>query len=373
MHTHLSRRITQLVCAADSLSPATLKSELLDLARHCQVVPANRFLVSAVCGSLEKTVSAVFGPLAMLLVMTEPRRRQVYFAVLARLEADGAFETPGLDEASRADLLGRLVLSRNEDLIAGAYGTCPPGFLRLIGRFGDCSRKPEIYAGLFHLLDEHPDLAQPLLAACQKKPLTDDLITLVQALPPIPLGVRAATRFEAIEEYQQLIRPYQVITGADQLTQEHLRRIADGEAPGNLLEKIYLDLPFPEPILTGPDLTHIPDGQALVSTARAFSNCLASYVAEGLKGERQFYVWQPPEEPAVVFSISADAPFGWYLSEARLAKNGLLPRQLRRDLHQMLNGWGIRTTSSVEKMMGPYRNDVTNFMIDDLLDLDEAA
>jgi len=43
MHTDLSRRITQLICAADSLSPAALKSELLDLARHCQVVPGNRW------------------------------------------------------------------------------------------------------------------------------------------------------------------------------------------------------------------------------------------------------------------------------------------------------------------------------------------
>ena len=92
MHTDLSRRITQLICAADSLSPVALKSELLDLARHCQIVPGNRFLVGAVCGSLEGAATAVFGPLALLLVMTEPRRRQVYFAVLARLEADGAFE-----------------------------------------------------------------------------------------------------------------------------------------------------------------------------------------------------------------------------------------------------------------------------------------
>ena len=158
MHTDLSRRITQLICAADGLSPAALKSELLDLARHYQVVPGNRFLVGPVCESLEGAATAVFGPLALLLVMTEPRRRQVYFAVLARLEADGAFEAPGLGEAARADLLSRLVLARNADLIAQAYGSCPSGFLRLIGRFGDCARKPEIYTGLFGLLEAHPDL-----------------------------------------------------------------------------------------------------------------------------------------------------------------------------------------------------------------------
>jgi hypothetical protein len=373
MHTDLSRRITQLICAADSLSPVALKSELLDLARHCQVVPGNRFLVSAVCGSLEGAASTVFGPLALLLVMTEPRRRQVYFAVLARLEKDGAFDAPGLDEATRADLLSRLVLERNEDLIAQAFGSCPSGLLRLIGRFGDCARKPEIYTGLFRLLDAHADLAQPLLGACQTRPLTDDMIELAQALPPTPLGVRAAARFEAMGEYRQLMRPYQAITGAAQLSEAHIQRIAEGEAPGNLLEGLYLELHFPTPVLCGPDLTHIADGNALVHTAREFSNCLAGYVAEALKGERQYYIWRAPEAPAVVFSISAEAPFGWYLSEAKLAENERLPLKLRRDLHRMLVAAGVRTDGSVEKMMHPYRNDPNPFAMDDFLDLDEAA
>lgn len=373
MHTVLSRRITQLICAADSISPAALKSELLDLARHCQVVPGNLFLVRAVCGSLEGAVSNIFGPLALLLVMTEPRRRQVYFAVMARLQADGAFEAPGLDDTARADLLSRLVLARNEDLIAQAYGSCPAGFLRLIGRFGDRARKPEIYTGLFGLLDAHPCLAQPLLAASNTVPLTDDLIELAQALPPTPLGVRAAARFEAMGEYRRLMGPYQVITGSARLSDAHLMRIAEGEAPGNLLEGIYLDFPFPAPVLTGPELTHIPDGQTLVRTARKFSNCLADYVAEALNNDRQFYVWHRPDAPAVVFAIDSEAPFGWHLSEAKLADNERVPRPLREELKALLAKQGVRTEGSVEKMMRPYRNDVDPFILDDFLDLDEAA
>jgi hypothetical protein len=174
-------------------------------------------------------------------------------------------------------------------------------------------------------------------------------------------------------EYRRLMRPYQAITGEAQLIEVHLRRIAEGEAPGNLLEGIYLDLPFPAPVLTSPELTHIANGNALVHTAREFSNCLAGYVAEALKGERQYYIWRAPEAPAVVFSISMEAPFGWYLSEAKLAENERLPLRLRQDLQQMLNGCGVRTEGSVEKMMGPYRNDPNPFMMDDFLDLDEAA
>lgn len=373
MPTDLPNRITQLIHNADSISAPALKSELLDLARHCQVVPRNQFLVSTVCESLEEAAAAVFGPLALLLVMTEPGRRQVYFAVLSRLETNGAFEAPGLDEAARADLLSRLVLSRNEDLVAYAYGSCPKGFLRLISRFGDRARRPEIYKGLFDLLDAHPHLAQPLLAACKTGPLTDELVELAQVLPPTPLGVRAAMRFERTVEYHRLMRPYEAITKSAQLSEAHLQRIADGETPGHLLEGLYLDLTFPAPILTSPNLTHIPDGQALVRTAKEFSNCLAGYVAEALNGERQFYIWRQPKAPTVVFAIDSEAPFGWYLSEAKLAKNERLPVKLQQDLRQMLTSRGIRSEVSVETMMHPYRDVPPTFMMDDFLELEEAA
>mgnify|MGYP003564549257 CR=1 FL=1 len=373
MHANLSHRITQLICDADSMSPASLKSELLDLAQHCQVVPGNRFLVRAVCRSLEGPASAVFGPLALLLVMTEPRRRQVYFAVLARLEADGAFVDQGLDEAARADLLSRLVLSRNEDIIAQTYGSCPAGFLPMISRFGECGRRSQIYTGLFQLLEAHEELAKPLLAACQSGPPSDDLIELAQALPPTPTGVQVAARFDSARDYEQLMRPYEAITGAAELSEAHLQRIARGESPDKLLERLYLDLPFPPPALTSPELEHIANGHALVRAAREFSNCLGSFVAEALKGERQFYIWRRADDADVVVSIGNEPPFGWYLSEAKLARNAGLPRQLRKELKSFLNTLGVRAEGSVEKLISPYREDPDLLLIDDVFDLDDAA
>lgn len=372
MHADLSRRITQLICTADNISPLTLKSEMLLLAQHCQVVPENRFLVRTICQSLESAAFAVFGPLTLLLVMTEPRRRQVYFAVLARLEMDGAFEGPGFTEAARADLLSRLVLSRNEDLIAQTYGSCPSGFLRLIGRFGDRARWPKIYTALFGLLDAHPDLARPLLAHSKTGELTNELIELSQVLPPTALGVRIAGRFDTPDEYQRFMRPYQAITGLTELSEPHMWRIAEGEAPSNLLERMYLDLPFPAPVLADPALTHIANGQALVRTARKFSNCLASQVAEALKGARQFFVWRTPnKEPAVVFAINNEVPFGWFLAEAKLAGNERVPRPRREELMALLAAQGIRTEGSVKKMMGSHWSDLHPFIMGDHFELFE--
>lgn len=373
MKATLSYRIAQLVIHADKLHPTVLKTEMLDLAKLCQVVPGNEFLLRTVCGQMEDAVSAAFGALGMLVVMTEPSRRQVYFAVLARLESTGAFAEPGLTEADRVELLIQMVTAGNEALIRYAYGSCPPGFLRLIGRFGECARKPEIYATLFEILTATPELAKPMIAACQERSISDDLILLMRELPATPLGVRVAARIGAVEEYRQIMRPYRVVAGAEQLTEEHMQRIADGEAPGNLLKGLYLNRVFPEPVLCIPGVTHIPDGETLIRTGREFGNCLGEYVAEALNNERQFYIWRKPGAPEVVFAINSEAPFGWYRSEGRLADNKRVPWELKEELDSLLETQRVRIGRSVERMMGPYMQGAHDPELDALLDFDIAA
>lgn len=373
MKDTLPHRIAQLVTHADKLRPVELKAEMLDLAKLCQVVPGNGFLLRTLCGQMEEAVSAAFGALGMLLVMTEPSRRQVYFAVLARLETDGAFAEQGLTDTDRAELLTQMVIAGNEALIRYAYGACPPGFVRLIGRFGECARKPEMYVTLYEMLTANPELAKPLMAACQDRALSDDLILLMRELPANPLGVRVAARIGAVGEYRQLMQPYRILAGAEQMTEAHMKRIADGEAPGNLLKGLYLERAFPAPVLAIPGVTHIPDGHTLVRTAHEFGNCLRDYVAEALNNERQFYIWRKPAAPEVVFAIDSETPFGWYLSESRFAKNERVPWDLKEELDAMLEGHGVRTERTVERMMGQYLREEDEPDFDALFDFDIAA
>ncbi|MDG3039820.1 hypothetical protein [Roseicyclus marinus] len=373
MKDTLSHRIAHLVTHADKLRSVELKTEMLDLAKLCQVVPGNAFLLSTLCGQMEEAVTAAFGTLGMVLVMTEPGRRQVYFAVLARLETDGAFAEPGLTEAGRAELLTQMVTAGNESLIRYAYGTCPPGFVRLVARFGECARKPEIYVTLFEILTANPELAKPLLAACQGRVLSDDLILLMRELPATRLGVRVAAQIGALGDYKELMRPYRVVAGAEQLTEEHMKRIANGEAPGTLLKGLYLERVFPAPVLDIPGVTHIPDGQTLFRTAREFHNCLRDYVAEALNNERQFYIWSKPAAPEVVFAIDSEAPFGWYLSESRLAENERVPRVLAEELAALLGEHGVRIDRSLERMMEPFLREEDEPDFDAWFNLDMAA
>lgn len=372
MKDTLAHHIKRLVTGADDLGPVELKTEVLDLAKLCQVVPESAYLLGTLCGQMEKAMTAVFGVLGLVLVMTEPGRRQVYFAVLARLETDGAFAEPGLTEAGRAELLMQMFTAGNEDLIRYVYKDCPPGFVQLAARFGQCARKPEMYVTLFEILTANPELATLMLAACQNRDLSDDLILLMRELPATPLGVRVAARIGAVEEYRKLMRPYRVVAGAEQLTEEHMKRIANGEAPGTLLKRLYLTRAFPAPVLDIPGVTHIPDGQTLVRTAHEFGNCLRNYVAEALNNEHQFYIWRKPGAPEVVFSINSEAPFGWYLSECRLAKNERVPSGLAKELKALLGEHGVRTERSLERMIGPYLSDDDELNFD-FFDIDMAA
>ena len=369
MHAVLSQRITQLISDADSISPAALKAALFDLAKHCQVVPGNDFLLGTLCGHLEWAAKTAFGRLALLLVMTEPRRRQVYFAVLARLEADGVLQASSYNEAARADLLSRLITGRNADIISNVYGSCPPGFLRLISNFGECAQQKELYISLFELLKVHPDLAQPLLATSQGEPLPVDIVKMMLKLPATALGVRVAARFGTRRAYNQFMEPYKNITGFERLSETHMLRIADGEAPGKLLKGLYLALPFPTPVLSAPGLIHIPDGLALVRAAQRYSNCFADHLGAALNGARQFYIWRQSGEPDVMFAIDSEAPFSWYLSEHRLADNEMLPRYLRKALFDLVAGYRIRTSRSIESLMELYVKDLEELnLFDNIFD-----
>lgn len=366
MQNALSRRIANLSSNLPAKPDAKqLKSELLDLAKDCQVLPEQKFLLRVTARSMTPLVKRVFGPLSMIFPLTETGRRHVFLAVLARLDADGTLDS--LPEGERAGLLERLLTRRNADLITAAYGSNPPGFLRLVTRLGDVARGKRFYLDLHQLLCEGPALAAPLIAATGREPITDELLDMLMHLPRVPEAVTVADRFPDRGRLETFLLIYQTLTGQNDLLAEHIARMSKGETPDRIIEQLYLSRPFPEPVLpVHPEFSHIADGYTLIDTAKRFRNCLRNYVAEALRGERQYYIWRKPGQPDVVFEICKDAPFGWYLSEARHEKNAKLNSAMSADLCQSLADFGITRSNSMEQLTRPFLDGENEF--EDLAD-----
>jgi hypothetical protein len=373
MHDILSARLARLTnTAASPQAQKSLKSDLLDLAKLCQVVPQNDFLLDTVAGPLVSAVKSVFGAAALIVVLTETSRRQVYFAVLARLQAMGGLAALATDDAKRQALVERLLLARSEDLIASAYGACPRGFVRLLARLGDPARRAGLYADLFTLVSDAPDLARELLAAARGEGLSDNLVELMMVLPRAARSVRLARLFDDKHDLERFLQVYRFLTGEENLLAEHSQRLCRGERPDRLLDSLYLALPFPDPVICTPGLRHVRNGEDLVTIAKTFRNCLGNFVAEGLRGDHQYYIWSRASAPEVVVCIRHEAPFGWYLAECQLADNERVPPRLKKDLKALLAHCGIRTTGSVENLMRPYRNGPDEIDLDLVFDLDAA-
>jgi hypothetical protein len=373
MHDILSNRLARLATAASSPeAKKSLKSELMELAKLCQIVPQNHYLLEAVSGPLTPAVQLVFGAATLIVALTETSRRQVYFAVIAKLQNSGELDSLEASEEKRRRLVEQLILSSSADLIAAYYGSCPKGFLRILTRIGDRARPADLYVDLHKLVAEGPGMAQELLSITHKKPLSNDLVEVLMNIPPSANAARLAQHFDDVFDYERFINLYQILTTSEELSEKHRTRICNGEKPSHLLEAIYLDLPFPEPAIAVPGLRHVKSGTELVRVAKTFKNCLSGFVAEALKGEHQYYVWSKKDAPEVVACIQNEAPFGWFLSEMKLQDNRRVPSALNRELKSLLEHCGVRTVASVENMMRPHRHPVEIDDFDHFFDLDAA-
>lgn len=373
MHDILSARLARLTHAASSLeAKVSLKSDLMELAKFCQIAPQNNYLLEAVTGPLTHPVQMIFGAASLIVALTEISRRQVYFAVIAQLQATGKLGELETDEAKRRQLVERMILSSSAELITAHYGSCPKGFLRLLSRLGDRARPADLYVDLHKLVVDVPGTALELLSITQKKELSTDLVEVLTNMPRAVGSVRLAKQFDDVFDYDRFINLYKILTGKQELSEEHRSCLRNCGKPAHFLEALYLDLPFPQPAIAAPGLRHVKNGHELVRVAKKFKNCLSGFVAEALKGVHQYYVWSKKDMPAVVACIQNEAPFGWFLSEMKLANNERVPGALKHEVKALLEHCGVRTVGSVEDMMRPYRHPMAIDDFEHLFDIEAA-
>jgi hypothetical protein len=285
----LSTHIHAVISAAKSAtSPITLKSNFLKLAELSQLSLDNDFLLYNIAGPLAEAAKAVFGPLSSLLVLTERHRRQVVFAVLARLIESDVIDVIAGDETTQAALLHHLLTAKDKNLIAECYGACPQGYLSLIRRSGELALAPAFYTNLHDLLTCRPEISDVLVEAGNNHPILSlDMLLLMRHMPPTRAGMRAAINFGTLRAYTRFKNTYCVLTKSKDILPAYLDRIAAGESPAHVINALYMSLPFPEPILKAEGFHHIANGKELFAAAKEFANCLDNYLENAMRGTKQ--------------------------------------------------------------------------------------
>lgn len=363
-----TRDLASYLAAATSVGDAAeQKTAFMNLARVCQITPQNDFLVETVAGPLTQAVRAAFGDLALIVPLTERRRRQVYFAVLARLEETVGIERLTKSADERLSFVQGLISDRSQDLIARWYGACPSGFLALLNRLGETALPPRSYTILAEFAGAGPEMVRALLGQSQHQLISDEFLDTLDRLPRDPLAPAAARAVETSAMFRRFMDAYAVLTGSRHMRIDHVARLARGERPEHLVEGLYLDVPFPPPVITGPDFRHASSGKELVTLAGEFRNCLGGEVDTALRGECQFYCWGPPSHEPVVFSIFNDAPFGWCLQQCAYRGNARVPPAARQQLQVRLNDFGIRDGRPMGRLMRPFRTEVNDLDFEELV------
>jgi hypothetical protein len=351
MREQISRTLHEILDSKGASSPTALKGAILDLARAGQIGISDPSLFRRVCGPMRAEAEAAFGPLTLILALTEEGRRQVYFAALAGLAGAGRLEEGAMTPAWREELISAMLTMRNEELIRWSFGSCPSGFLRVLSRLRGMARSPDLYRRLHALLTEDLDLGNALPDLLKNVNLDKDLMDLFRVLPSTAEGRQMAVLFRKTDALDRFMSIYRSLTGREDLTMKDRRLLFRTGNHERFLRNLYRGTRFPDPVISHPELTHLADLSDLKRIACEFENCLANYLDEAIRGDHQYYVWRPDGEPPVVFQIKPDGPFGWYLGDHRLKENEPVPEDLKTRLKGVLSGLGITRDEPIESLM----------------------
>lgn len=344
--------VSELLDPASPLPQEEVRGRVLDLVRAGPVDLENWDGLRLFTSCDGDRFRSLFGPLAALIPLTEPSRRHVIFAAVAGLSRSGRLDPGQLTPERRASLVTALLSDGAEELISWAYGSCPEGYLSCLGSLRERAESDRFYAELHQILTETDGLWRVMPDLLRKASDPMNLIGVIREVPPGPAWWAAATRFEHNYAYLYKMELYEAVTGRSELTEEHARLIADGQAMETLLVGIYQKTPFPPPVLAHPELRHVADGEGMFRVRDELDDRLgASVVADAMTGSVQYYVWRPETGPHAVFAVQGEGPFGWSLEERSIRWGGDAPEGHSERLRDLLAELGVVRTRPVGCML----------------------
>jgi hypothetical protein len=143
--------------------------------------------------------------------------------------------------------------------------------------------------------------------------------------------------------YTAFTSAYRVSTSLNDICDEDVRRLLNGEKPKSILQRRYHSLPFPEPVLPNNErIQHLRDGEALCAAAADFSNCFHNFISTAHRNEKQFYKVVLADGSKAILTLNNDAPSGWLVDEVKLKHNEDPDQMLVNELSDHLSHFGGR-------------------------------
>lgn len=333
--------VRQSVCLGDAL----------ELAKTAQISGVGyREIAREIAGPFWQQISAIFrGHYLAVYLLTDHSRRSVWHAVLSAGQADPV--DLRWDAIAQQELLARFLHDGSEELITGAFGSCPTSYLSVLKRFAaKAERDVAVFNRLHQLLTDHPHLGPQL---CNQGRVSGRLVALLAMLPAPLKHLRVAELFDGDPRvFDGFMSTYAALTGRHELTPADMTCILRGEKPGSILQRIFHAIPFPAPFLPNTDrIKHLHNGEAMVSAASRYSNCLRNWIGEAHHNHAQYYRVVLADGSMAVLALKQDAPAGWLLDEVKLAHNADPEDALQDELREYLSQFGVRVGPPLESRL----------------------
>jgi hypothetical protein len=283
--------------------------KVVELVERTPLAASHEYLLRHLAGPLFSRVASVFADeKAVAYILAEPKRRQVWNAVLAAGRRHDVCHVS----------LENLLVQPSKNLIVAAYGACPSGYLTLLGRCGDLGLPVDFYRFWQGFLADGGCCIRQI--AGSSLPLWE-LYRVLKNLPPELRTVAIAQRFGehlAASRFVEIVRWMKGGQSDESVWRNVGEQLERGRSPRKILDRMLDDARCPAPYLVDARFRHLGSVKMLRDAGHRFKNCLKLdfTLEEALRGETQFYEWMGEGEPAIV-SITNDMPFGWMIGSIK--------------------------------------------------------
>lgn len=274
-------------------------------------------IIEYIAGDFSPAVTQVWEPPDVFeYLMASAARRHVWHAVFSARQSDAR---------SFSDIRKSLTENKGKDLIRKAYGSCPPGMIRLLSKLGHRAESSDFYRAAHSALSRGDILTRILQ---HEKSIDPRMVYGIAYLPTDRITVRIASyalrRGVSDVDIEELSWLGRRIAAYDP-SGEILDTISKSRNPITALRKAIANLPFPAAPWAASGIAPIQSAEELSNVARRLGNCLTDHdqfysscvdVHAGIA-----YYFRTPGNDHLLVKFSKFAGLGWYLDECRGPRN----------------------------------------------------